>query len=352
MEEYNYDSYQSVDINFMGSTGQKNVGNWFWRLLFEPFVTYEEARDPATGTLWRGAKKLLISYGLEAIGVFFLTLSVAGVAAGCFKSGLNVSLIGFVVGVAHFALRYGVAGWRHTPYLPRNLSPTFTWMRVFYGQMGIVWALCENVVQYGTAALVSAILCSLTLTAGDSWRGVGKFGEAAALGDAGAWLLYSLTLFAFGFVELYNQTITSKRYSYDPRSIHANGLLAAFIIGLTTLSVHWGIYSNNELIAFAGGLSAGTLSDIGNMKWAILFIFGPTTAIALIVFFVWLLWNVNSIPKDRIQDAKNRHRLDGVDGSDGGVPHQMEDRREISNPLKGSLIQNLMAEKKRKGKNQ
>lgn len=345
--------YSDVGYNYMGSTKSRDMGNGLWRFLFEPFVTFEEPRNPKTGTLWRGAKKLIISYLLEAFGVYFLTLVVAGIAAGGFKSGLNISLIGLLAGVAHAAMRYAISGWRHTPYLPRNLSPTFTWMRVFHGTYGAVWALIENAVQYGFAALAAATLTGLTLGAGDEWRGIGKFGTAAALSDFSAWILFSLILFFIGFAELFNQTIESKRYSYNERHNHAAGLVSFVIIGLTALSVHFGIYSNNELVAFAGGLAAGNLSSIGTIKWLILLIFSPLFAVALIVFLKWLLWNVNDIDKDRVDQAKREARLDGVEGSDGGVPHEMQQRTEVNNNVNndnsGSLVQSLIS-KKRKGK--
>ena len=345
---------EDVGYNLMGNTGERRlVGNGFMRFLFEPFITFEAARG-ANGSLWRGAKKLIISYTLEAIGVFFFTLMVAGAAAGAFKSGLNVALIGLLVGVAHAALRYAISGWRHTPYLPRNLSPTFTWMRVFHGTYGAVWALIENAVQYGFAAIASAVLFALDLGAGDEWSGVGKFGTGVALGNIAAWALYSTALFVIGFAELYNQTITSKRFSYDHRSNHASGLVAFIIVGVSALMVHVGIYSNNEMIAFSGGLAAGNLESIGSAKWLILFILGPLTAIALIVFLKWLLWNVSDIPRDNGEAAKRQHRLDSVQGSDGGVPHRMEDRREVSSDMRSgnsaTLVDSLLAGMNRKGR--
>lgn len=345
----------NIDYNYLGPTGAvRTVGNGFWRFLFEPFITFEEPRRKGTQSLWRGAKKLLISYTLEAVGVLLLVMVVAGAVAGAFKAALNPALIAIVAGVTHGLMRLAITGWRHTPYLPRNLSPTVTWVRVFHGTYGVVWALIETGVQYGFAAIASAILCALTLAQGDEWRGGGKFGFAADLSDVAAWALYSLGLFGVAFIELYNQTITSKRYPYDSRHNHANRLVTFFIIAYTALSTHWGIYSNNEMIAFGGGLAAGNLTSIGSIKWLILLIFGPLMAIALTVFLKWLLWNNSDIPAEDVEAEKNQHRLKGVTGADGGVPHQMEERREVSNqmaPSTGSHVDDLLmaGKKKRRG---
>lgn len=340
---------QPINYNLLGNTGEVN---WFRRWMLEPFITFEEPRSK-DGSLWRGAKKVIISMTLEMVGVILLTLVVAGTAAGGFGSGLNVSLIGLVVGLAHAGVRYGITGWRHTPYLPRDCSPTFTAMRMFHGELGFVYALLYMGVQYGGGAISSAILCALQLTAGDEWRGVGKFGVAAQLSDVSAWALYSFILFTIGFVELFNGTVKSERFSYTERSNHASGLVSYFIVGLSLLSVQFGIYSNNEIIAFTGGLAAGNLSSIGDIKWVILLILAPLTASILIPFLKWLLWNVSDIDVEDKRRELLEPRLKGSTSlATGGVPHTMDGRKEVDSQMRsgnssGSLVANLLGNNKK-----
>ena len=355
MAQYDTDPYnhnEDIGYNYLGDTGGTvTMGNGFWRFLFEPFVTFEEPRDPKTGSLWRGAKKLLISNSLELVGVFLLCLSVVSAVGGAFKAGLNISLIGLLAGVVHGGMRYAICSWRHTPYLQRNLSPTFTAGRLFHGTKGLVWALVEMAVQYTGAALAALAVDGLALGVGDSWRGVGKFGEAVELGDAAAWALISVALFVFVFVDLFNQTTETRKFSYGDRENQVNSTIAWCIVGISTLSIHYGVFSNNALIAFTGGLVADSLSSTGSMKWGLLFIFCPLTASLLASGLKKLLWNVNDIPKELIEEAKSRDRLNS---NEGGVQHNMDDRKEVSSDMNktraqpNSNVDNMIYGKKNK----
>jgi hypothetical protein len=340
---------QDVGLNYLNQGSSGRTMTWtsridIWRLLFEPFVTREQGRyskdsrdipfgegvRPSQGSVLLGVRKMAISGFLELCASFLLTVLTVGTVAGAFASGANIVLIGLLAGGVHALGRYASVAARYTPHLPRHLDPGFSWYSWWRGDVGAVIVLVYQVCQYGGAMLGTLLLCNPGLHYRDYFAGASKFGASADLSCFAFWAYYFAALVVIYFVHGFGQTFTSHRYSYAKRYVQVAALQAATIFVLTQFYIHLGIFTLNPIIFATGIVGGGTATAVTGsaLDWVIPIFLAPIAAGPVAAFFVWLLWNVNALNREQMNEGYKKDMLNEA-GGNGGAVHTPTGRHEV-----------------------